>query len=232
MDLWHAPRAMMGRPIIVRRHASTWLAVAGLALVALLPACKAKIGDPCKRAYDCGITVQRQCDMSNASNDPNGKGECTLENCSLGVCPEEAVCVKVYASEFLSVACDPDQEDVGAGIWDEDKPCVPSDEDFSTDDCAMHELCVGVDGSEDEGFCATRVDDCDVHEVCLPEGLCADEISARTSCRLRCQDSSDCRGNYICKRTHSDGIYVAPDPDDPDGGIIRKICVPDSGYGN
>jgi hypothetical protein len=199
----------------------------GLALVALFPACKAKIGDPCKRAYDCGVTVQRQCDMSNASNDPAGKGECTLENCSLGICPDEAVCIKVYAAEFLSIACDPDQEDIGVGVWNEDEPCVPSEEDFGRDDCGLQELCVGVDGSESEGFCAPRVDDCEIHEVCLPEGLCADEISARSSCRLMCDDDSDCRSNYMCKTTNADGVYVAPDPDDPDREIIRRICVPD-----
>lgn len=150
--------------------------------------CQPKIGDPCKVAYDCGLRVVRQCDVSNARRDPKGKGECTLENCSYGVCPKEAVCVKVYATEFLSVACDPELEDISTTTQGRD--------------------------------------DCIADEVCLPEGLCADEIRARTSCRRECNADSDCRSNYQCLSTGVDGVYVAADPENPTKQLDAKICVP------
>ena len=157
---------------------------------ALLAGCQPKIGDPCKRAVDCGINVIRQCDVSNAPRDPKREGECIVENCSFGVCPKEAVCIKVYASEFLSVSCDPELEDVPT-----------ADGLFVNDDCAPN-------------------------EVCLPEGLCADEITSRTSCRLECKDDGDCRSNYECMPTGLNGVYVAPDPENPTKQNSAKICVP------
>ena len=166
-----------------------------LALFALLPACKNKIGDECLRAIDCSPRGERQCDLSNSPFDNKREGECTIENCSLGACPKEGICVKVYSSKFLSVACDPEAEDLA-----ED----PTNPDH-------------------------LVDDCDPDEICLPEGLCADEITARTSCRLECKKDSDCRGNYRCTEIGSDGVYVAPDPDDPTKFQTAKICVPRAG---
>jgi hypothetical protein len=160
-------------------------ALAALAFGTVLAGCTPDIGDPCKRALDCGIRVIRQCDVSNAARDPNREGECTVENCSYGVCPKEAVCVKVYGSEFLSVSCDPDLEDV-------------------------------PDGSND----------CEPHEVCLPEGLCASEIRAKNSCRLECDNDKDCRDNYQCVSTGVGGVYVAPDPKNPNVQHTAKICVP------
>lgn len=160
-------------------------ALALLALAPMLFACQPKIGDPCRRSIDCGLQVVRQCDVSNAGRDPEGQGECTLENCSYGVCPREAVCVKVYASQFTSIACEPATEDMPEGT-----------------------------------------DDCTPNEVCLPEGLCGDELRARTSCRFECESDGDCRSNYHCITTGSDGLYVAPDPANPTSSRSAKICVP------
>jgi hypothetical protein len=164
------------------------------ALLALIAGCRDKIGDPCRRAFDCSPRGDRLCDLSNAPFDPQGKGECTIEGCSHGACPREAVCVKVYSSMFLSVACDPEREDL-----------EPIDADAPE---------LGL------------VDECDPQEVCLPEGLCADELTARTSCRLECKKDSDCRGNYECVETGTGGVYVAPDPADPGGSSTARICVP------
>lgn len=161
-----------------------------VALLALVPGCRDKIGDPCKRAFDCSPQGNRQCDLSNAPFDPQREGECTIENCARGSCPREGICIKVYSSKFLSVACDPERED----------------------------LDVDEDGNP--------IDDCDPGEVCLPEGLCADEITARSSCRLECKRDRDCRDNYKCVEIGSDGVYVAPDPDDPTKFETAKICVP------
>jgi hypothetical protein len=111
-----------------RRFALVALAVAALG-------CQPKVGDPCERAADCGLNVVRQCDVSNLRRDPKGKGECIVENCSYGVCPNEAVCVKVYASEFLSLACDPATEDLPGG----------------SDVCLPNEVCLP------EGLCADEI---------------------------------------------------------------------------
>jgi hypothetical protein len=114
--------------------ASTPRALAPVALILMGLGCQPRVGDPCKRAYDCGVYVVRQCDVSNSPRDEKGQGECIVENCSYGACPKEAVCVKVYSTELLSVACDPEVEDVGG-----------------RDDCLPHEVCLP------EGLCADEV---------------------------------------------------------------------------
>ena len=70
------------------------------------------------------------------------------------------------------------------------------------------------------------LDDCGAHEVCLPEGLCADELTARTSCRRKCKRNRDCRDGYHCVRTGSNGLYRAPDLDNPANASETRICVP------
>ena len=77
-----------------------------------------------------------------------------------------------------------------------------------------------------EGATLPPRDDCLAHEVCLPEGLCADEVSARTSCRRKCSEASDCRGGYECRITGSNGIYHTPDPRDPTNDGQIRICMP------
>lgn len=129
-------------------------------------ACQPQVGDPCRRASDCGLRVIRQCDVSNAPRDAKGQGECILENCSYGVCPNEAACVKVYSTELLSIACEPDLEDV---------PSLEGGD--ARDDCLPHEVCLP------EGLCADEVrartscrrtcnkdSDCRDNYECLPTG--------------------------------------------------------------
>jgi hypothetical protein len=184
-------------------RAAPWL----LVLVAIA-GCKAKIGDPCLRSTDCSIRGDRLCDLSHTVNaageqTPSGKGECTIEGCGADSCPKEAECVKVYGSDFLTVACDPAREDRAVLI------------DESTEECP-------------DGACPP-LDACEPREVCLPEGLCADEITARTSCRRRCKDDGDCREGYECRRAGSRGVYPAPDLDRPGEVADFKICIPVSG---
>ena len=171
-----------------------------VALAAVAPGCKPKIGDPCKLSTDCSIRGERTCDLSYTIG---GEGECIIEGCTLGTCPKEAVCVKVYGSDFLSVACNPEREDIA--VPDPNETCDPDD------DCP---------GLPPENNCAAN-------EICLPEGLCADQVYARTSCRKNCDDSGDCRAGYRCQRTGQLGIYRAPDPDAPTSDKQTKICVPD-----
>lgn len=193
-----------------------------LALLALLgsSACQAKIGEECLRSTDCSIQGERICDLSHRVNErgvitPSGMGECTIEGCGRDSCPKEAACVKTYGSDFLSVACDPEREDLAtacdvAELGEaacEDRGCVPSIEDGTW-------------------TCPPR-DDCEAREVCLPEGLCADEITARTSCRRKCSSDNDCRNGYECVLTGSQGVYRAPDIDDPNNPANVHICMPE-----
>lgn len=186
-----------------------------VALVALLPACQPEIGDPCRVSRDCSIRGERQCDLSNAPQSRTGEaGECTIENCSFGSCPDEAVCIKTYGSDFLTVACDPAREDVWGTCTGDDAnidTCICDDPD------AARAGCVGSLLPED---------DCLPNETCLPEGLCADEISARTSCRRECRSSEDCRPAYRCQRIGTNGVYVSPKPKNPTKVLSAKICVP------
>lgn len=194
----------------------------GFALVALLGTfgCRAKIGDECVRSTDCSLQGERICDLSHRVNDngvvtPAGEGECTIEGCGRDSCPKEAACVKVYGSDFLAVACDPDREDVATA-------CDPAQEGQAA--CEARGCVPGEGGVL--WTCPLR-DDCDANEVCLPEGLCADEITARTSCRRKCSEDSDCRNGYECRLTGTNGVYRAPDLDDPgDPGNVR-ICMPE-----
>ncbi len=172
-------------------------------LAAATLGCRAQIGDGCQRSTDCSIQGDRTCDLSHRVNasgieTPNGQGECIVEGCGADSCPGEAACVKVYGSDFLTVACNPSRED--RAVEGEGEGCTG-------------------------GVCGP-LDDCDPREVCLPEGLCADEITARTSCRLRCGNSGDCRDGYECIRTGSRGIYAAPDLDRPGDVDNFKICAP------
>jgi hypothetical protein len=193
-----------------------------LALLALLglAACQAKIGAECLRSTDCSIRGERICDLSHRVNDQgvvaaSGKGECTIEGCGRDSCPKEAACIKVYGSDFLSVACDPEREDV-ATVCDlerlgeagcEARGCVPSIEAGTW-------------------TCPPR-DDCEARQVCLPEGLCADEITARTSCRRKCSNDGDCRDGYECVLTGTQGVYRAPDIEDPQNPAHVRICMPE-----
>jgi len=179
--------------------------VLALGVLALAGGCKKKIGDPCTRSTDCSIRGDRVCDLSHRINaqgipTPGGSGECTVESCGADSCPKEAECVKVYGSDFLTVACDPNRED-RAGMGS-DPDCI-------------------------DGICPPR-NDCEANEVCLPEGLCADEITARTSCRKRCKKDNDCRAGYECVSTGARGIYHAPDLDHPGQVDEVRICTPRS----
>lgn len=188
-----------------------------LALFAL-GACQAKIGDSCERSTDCSLRGERICDLSHRVNTlgvvtPAGEGECTIDGCGRGTCPDEAACIKVYGTDFLSIACDPEREDVASFCEDgaeacEARGCFPSSD-------------------PDGRFTCPPRNDCGSNEVCLPEGLCADEITARTSCRRKCSSDRDCRNGYECRLTGVGGVYRAPDLEDYGNPSNVRICVPE-----
>jgi len=181
-----------------------------------LAACQAKIGDACERSTDCSLRGERICDLSHRVTEqgvvrPSGEGECTIDGCGRGACPEEAACIKVYGTDFLNIACDPDREDLATFC------------DAGATTCEA----LGCRESTNPGVwtCPPR-DDCGANEVCLPEGLCADEVTARTSCRRKCSSDRDCRNGYECLLTGTHGIYRAPDLNDYGNPSNVLICTP------
>ncbi len=225
------PPRVTGRKTVVSFAALTTRLLLGLLALAAAAGCKAKIGDACQRSTDCSIRGDRSCDLSHRVTKAGiespgaGAGECTIEGCGADSCPKEAECVKVYGSDFLTVACDPAREDraiEGEGEGCLKRACI----DPPIDDAECNALCP-ADSEEPDciSVCPPR-DDCQPREVCLPEGLCVDEITARTSCRRRCKDDGDCRNGYECIRTGSRGIYAAPDLDTPGEIDDFRVCAP------
>lgn len=184
----------------------------------LLSACQRRIGSSCKVSTDCSIRGDRICDLSHLVDgdgdlDPAGKGECIIDGCTPSACPREGTCMQVYGAEFLSVACDPELED---------RPHAYSDELVD-----RIEACRADPASESyiDGE-PVACNDCDSHEVCLPEGLCADILSVRTSCRKECSSDSQCRNGYECRESGSNGVYRVATPAYPFGNGTIKICMP------
>lgn len=171
---------------------------AHLALFLLLPSCSSRVGDPCTLSTDCSRTQLRHCDLSVRVD---GEGECIIDGCEPDDCPRRSTCITTYASEFVSRACDPDREDRAA--------CGVS--------LPPGEVCTAP---------LAPLDDCEPNEICLPEGLCADERSGRTSCRKTCTRDRDCRAGYECRWTGSNGVYPTYDHDDPDRDAQVRICMP------
>lgn len=192
-----------------------------LALGALV-GCQAQIGDECERSTDCSLRGERICDLSHRVNGAgqevlSGKGECTIDGCGRNTCPDEAACIKAYGTDFLAVSCDPDREDLATFCEVED----------ALDEAAcMDRGCQPIAGDDQGRWTCPPRNDCDTSEVCLPEGLCADEITARTSCRRKCSNDRDCRNGYECILTGTQGIYRAPDLNDPGNPSNVRICMP------
>lgn len=68
---------------------------------------------------------------------------------------------------------------------------------------------------------------CGLSELCLPDGICADARLGRSSCRLLCEDDSDCRAGYRCQATGTNGLYLSPEPGSFEWkGSGASICVP------
>jgi hypothetical protein len=120
----------------------TILSLTSAAAVASAGGCKKKIGDSCTNSTECDRLGGRLCDLSHSRY--VGSGECTIEGCGRGSCPDEAACVKIYGSEFLSVSCDPERED-RAVVGPNGESLPPLDH------CLPNEVCLP------EGLCADEV---------------------------------------------------------------------------
>lgn len=69
-------------------------------------------------------------------------------------------------------------------------------------------------------------DDCTPDEVCLSTGFCAPRASARRYCMLKCEDSSDCRDGYECRRTGLSGAEYVPPLSSSDATATVTFCAP------
>jgi hypothetical protein len=126
------------------------------ALLALLPACGAEVGDSCSTNVDCSSLGDRICDTAQYG------GYCTVEGCDLTSCPSEAACISFFPTAFLSVPCDPATED------SQDPSVKP------TQDCTSEEFCLS------SGFCVQRtLERRFCMKSCETDGDCRDGYECR-----------------------------------------------------
>jgi hypothetical protein len=166
--------AGMTKPIKVQTapvKAPSGLFVLRLALVVCAAvsaaSCGREIGDECTTAADCNPNGSRSCDVSQPG------GYCTVMGCDEHSCPEEAVCIRYFPAEFLTLACNPCCED-----WPAQSPLPPG---CAADSCPNGSL-----------------DECTVDEICL-ERVCAPRSTERRFCAKSCGGNDDCRGGYECR---------------------------------
>ena len=76
--------------------------------------CGREIGDECVTPADCNPNGSRACDTSQPG------GYCTIIGCDATSCPEEAVCIRYFPAEFLTLPCNPCCED-----WPAQSPPPP-----------------------------------------------------------------------------------------------------------
>jgi hypothetical protein len=113
--------------------------------------CGKEIGDPCIVNSDCSTDGTRQCDMVPK------EGYCTIQGCDYNTCPSEAACIRFFTGGFSN------------------RPCDPTTENISTDDCSFDELC-------------------------SLEGQCVPRSAEVRYCMRKCDSDSDCRGaGYECR---------------------------------
>jgi len=150
-------RALMNRP------QSSLLAFALATMVVAAFGCSRRIGNECKLSFDCSLRGERICDLSYLVDEEgfesaDGKGECIIEGCTATSCPNEGVCVQIYSTQFLSVACDPTLEDRPDGL----------------DDCDANEVCIK------EGVCAdANTARATCRKECKRESQCREGYSCR-----------------------------------------------------
>ncbi len=112
--------------------------------------CGKEIGDACIVSSDCSTAGDRQCDTSQK------EGYCTIMGCDYNTCPSEGVCVRFFTGAFAN------------------RPCDPTTEDRTTNDCSLDELC-------------------DLNGNCVPRS------AESRYCMKRCSSNGDCRDGYECR---------------------------------
>ncbi|HEX7478843.1 MAG TPA: hypothetical protein VF331_13640 [Polyangiales bacterium] len=154
------------------------LLCAGLALAALtLSACGKQIGDKCRTALDCSVSASRLCDRTEPG------GYCTVQDCDLGTCPSEAVCVKFRpAVNRLSVTyCMYKCGDTDDCRTDQGYRCLHANE-FGVAGEAE------IVGNPNTKFCAVR-DTAPAPQSIADDGGTADTNSSSTDANLSSSDA-------------------------------------------
>jgi hypothetical protein len=185
--------------------------------------CEEEIGDSCATNVDCASDGSRICDRSSPG------GYCTIEGCNGGGCPEEAVCISFFPTQFLTVPCDPETEDIAC------EPCDPQGGDEGCnaycDPESPFKVCQACDPEAEpdcNAYCdpAPPTDDCLPDELCLGTGMCARRDTERRFCMRMCSSDGDCRDAYECADTGTGGAERAPKPGQPYPRTPRGFCAP------
>lgn len=128
--------------------------------------CGQEIGDECITGIDCSTEGTRVCDTSQR------EGYCTIQGCDDSTCPSEAACVRFFMGSFAN------------------RPCDPTTENRSTDQCTLDELCT-------------------------LDGQCVPRSSEVRYCMRKCDSASACRNGYECRdltlmKAHGGEPVLAP----------------------
>jgi hypothetical protein len=137
-----------------------------LVVVFAAAGCGKEIGDACIVSSDCSTDGTRACDASQR------EGYCTIQGCDYSTCPQEAACIRFFMGSFSN------------------RPCDPTTENISTDDCSLDELC-------------------------SLEGQCVPRSAEVRYCMRTCDTSADCRDGYECRtialmKAHGGEPVLAP----------------------
>jgi hypothetical protein len=85
----------------------------------VVPACGKEIGDSCSTNLDCGNDAWRDCDVSQPG------GYCTINGCDEKLCPDEAVCIRIFPYDWPGAACAQDTDCHSSELCLPDGFCVP-----------------------------------------------------------------------------------------------------------
>lgn len=173
--------------------------VALVAQVLLLGACQRRIGSACRVSTDCSFRGERICDLSYRINNDGVRDPQGRGECTIEGCTTGSCPREATCIQAFNTEFT-------------SVACDPEREDRRPPDDA--------DPSD------TIYNRCTDQEICLPEGLCADLLSVRTTCRKECKSDRNCRDGYECRETGSNGVYVAFEPTRPNSHPVTKICMP------
>ena len=233
MLIGSASVARMGRPM--RPLVAVFAALALLSVAG----CGHNVGDSCRVNVDCDPLGQRVCDISAPG------GYCTIEGCDSTSCPDEAVCVRFF-QPIPGRPCTPGVGGVGGGA-----ACLPSErclcdcvDSKNPDACVLLSLVpapldagVGaapilrcVPGAPATRACASDDECASAFGRCVAGactvGHCAPESSEHRFCEKKCSSDGDCRPEYHCVRTGTNGALPVPDHSLPDGGVAPSVSPP------
>jgi len=155
--------------------------------------CGREIGDECTTAADCNPNGSRSCDVSQPG------GYCTIMGCDEKSCPVEAVCIRYFPAEFLTLSCNPCCEDRVADPEDPKRP----------------------PGCDAESCPSGALDQCTADEICL-ERVCAPRSTERRFCAKSCSSNDDCRGGYECRLAGTRGSLALTSSVNP----TVRFCAP------